>query len=57
VSHEVTFFQPPQRPNGGGTVFARPSDSGNPYARIDEDPSLPRPVVVVELPEYEEGQK
>lgn len=56
MSHEVTFFHPPQRPNGG-TVNQRPGDSGNPYARIDEDPSLPRPVVVVELPEYEEGQK
>lgn len=53
MSHQITFFHPPNRPTGG-TVFVRPSDSGNPYARIDEDPDLPRPVVVVNLPDFEE---
>ena len=51
---EVQWFK--RHPNGG-TVFRLPSDSGNPYARIDEDPEAARPVVVMELPEYEEGQK
>jgi hypothetical protein len=51
--HPVTFFRPPSRPNGGGTVYVQPSGSGNPYARIDEDTSLPRPVVDVELPALE----
>lgn len=49
---EIGFFQPPQRPTGG-TVYVRPSDSGNPYANAEET----QEVVVVELPEYEEGQK
>jgi hypothetical protein len=62
-SHSIGFFQPPTRPTGGtayvswfrraptggGTVFQRP-DFGNPYARIDEDPSPPRPAVDVGLP-------
>lgn len=49
----VDFFRPPKRPNGG-TVYVRPSESGNPYARVDEDTSLPRPVVDVQLPAFEE---
>lgn len=48
----VDFFRP-SCPTGG-TVYVRPSDSGNPYARIDEDPEAARPVVVVELPPFEE---
>ena len=52
--NEVEWFR--RFPTGGGTVYVRPSDSGNPYARIDEDPELPRPVVVVELPPYEEDK-
>lgn len=52
MSHEVTFFHPPQRPNGG-TVYVKPGDSGNPCANAEEM----QEVVVVELPEYEEGQK
>lgn len=53
MSHEVTFFRPPQRPNGG-TVFVRPSDSGNPYASVEEQQI---PVVVVELPEMEDDSE
>lgn len=50
MTHEVEWFK--RFPNGG-TVFVRPSDSGNPYASAEET----QEVVVVELPEYEEGQK
>jgi hypothetical protein len=50
----VEYFR--RAPNGGGTVYVQPSGSGNPYARIDEDPSLPRPVVDVELPALENVQ-
>ena len=51
MSHvtRVEFFRPPKRPTGG-TVYVRPRDSGNPYARVDEDTELPRPVVDVQLP-------
>lgn len=42
-------YLPPEFPNGG-TVYVDPPKSGNPYARIDEDTELLRPVVVVELP-------
>lgn len=49
----VDFFRPPKRPNGG-TVYVRPSESGNPYARVDEDTSIPRPVVDVQLPPAED---
>lgn len=48
----VEYFR--QAPNGGGTVYMQPSDSGNPHARIDEDPEAARPVVTVERPPIEE---
>lgn len=41
-------------PGRCATPFASSRRSGNPYARIDEDPELARPVVTVELPPFEE---
>lgn len=52
-SHQVVFFHPPTRPNGG-TVYMRPEPHANPYAHIDGVPVVQRPVVTVELPPFEE---